>query len=86
MNQQLEESQFELEVYGLAYLAGIECQYFLIILTISDYLSDISHLKETTSTKHYEITVKHLPPLLEKPWENLVQKLLNSQNDMQMVL
>lgn len=52
MNQQLEESQFELEVYGLAYLAEIECQYFLIILTISDYLNDISHLKETTSTKH----------------------------------
>lgn len=52
MNQQLEESQFELEVYGLAYLAEIECQYLLIILTISDYLSDISHLKETTSTKH----------------------------------
>lgn len=54
MNQQLKESQsqFELEVYGLAYLAEIECQYFLIILTISDYLSDISHLKETTSTKH----------------------------------
>lgn len=54
MNQQLEESQsqFELEVYGLAYLAEIECQYFLIILIISDYLSDISHLKETTSTKH----------------------------------
>lgn len=54
MNKQLEESQsqFELEVYGLAYLAEIECQYLLIILTISDYLSDISHLKETTSTKH----------------------------------
>lgn len=54
MNQQLEESQsqFKLEVYGLAYLAEIECQYLLIILTISDYLSDISHLKETTSTKH----------------------------------
>lgn len=47
MNQQLEESQsqFELEVYGLAYLAEIECQYLLIILTISDYLSDIVSCK-----------------------------------------
>lgn len=61
MNQQLEESQsqFELEVYGLAYLAEIECQYFLIILTISDYLSDIVSRKRrllVPSTKRLQLS------------------------------